>query len=168
MPGRERGIFQFQYGSGRGRPHRAFVPSARSADWIPHRHRRSRARTPSASLDPPREASSGSDTRGKQGGNARAARQATQAFRPMTVDPQDAAACCWPRLRVPTPRYAALPHCGSFHPFDSATSSATSRSSSGTSARRLGRLTTIPSCVVRASTTIASSSSDGFSSRCGT
>ena len=42
------------------------------------------------------------------------------------------------------------------------------RSSSGTSTRRLGRLTTIPSCVVRASTTIASSSGEGFSSRCGT
>ena len=37
-----------------------------------------------------------------------------------------------------------------------------------TSARRLGRLTTMPSCVLRASTTTASSSGEGFSSRCGT
>ena len=53
-------------------------------------------------------------------------------------------------------------------PSASAFSSANRRSSSGTSARRLGRFTTIPSCVVRASTTIVSSSGEGFSSRCGT
>ena len=53
-------------------------------------------------------------------------------------------------------------------PSASALSSANRRSSSGTSARRLGRFTTIPSCVVRASTTIVSSSGEGFSSRCGT
>jgi hypothetical protein len=47
-------------------------------------------------------------------------------------------------------------------------SSAIRASSSGTSARRLGRFTTMPSCVLRASTTTASSDGEGFSSRCGT
>ncbi len=55
-----------------------------------------------------------------------------------------------------------------YPPFDSAAISAISASSSGTSARRLGRLTTMPSWVLRASTTTASSSGEGFSSRCGT
>jgi hypothetical protein len=50
----------------------------------------------------------------------------------------------------------------------SGVSSAMSASSSGTSARRLGRLTTMPSWVLRASTTTASSDAEGFSSRWGT
>ena len=41
-------------------------------------------------------------------------------------------------------------------------------SNSGTWVLRLGRLTTMPSCVERARTTTASSSGEGFSSRCGT
>jgi hypothetical protein len=50
----------------------------------------------------------------------------------------------------------------------SRSSSATYSSSSGTCVRRLGRFTTIPSWVERARTTTASSSGEGFSSRCGT
>ena len=79
-----------------------------------------------------------------------------------------------PRLLGPMPviqlRPAAADRAAAARRLDYAglSASAIRRSSSGTAARRLGRLTTMPSCVLRASTTTASSSGEGFSSRCGT